>query len=351
MTKAVRQGWGRGLLCGVVALALSSAALADEQWREFSYPEQRFLIHFPASPAVSTGHYEAVTGTGERVSVPATIYSVRRGKTDYRVTVANLANSAAEDAKALEHAANASRAGGTVGLDTPVSMANSSCGRYLGIERAGGVLDFVALFYNRDTKLLYDVRASVPPADQAEHGADAVHFQQSLSFLADPDAKPAAPKIFPENWQPFVKEGGFSIRFPQPPSVEQGSYRTEAGITVPATLYSLRQGETLYRVTAAHMWETEADLPDVAVDEASRLWAGQGAVTKDISISLMNGQCGRDIAVRRPDGGTASAKIFFPSSQHRLYLVEVAHGSGAAPAVDAEGWFRDSFVIAKPGDE
>lgn len=345
-------------LAGLGAASMSFA----EEGRVFTAPQDWLSIEFPKEPVVSQVDYPAVTPTGATVKIPATRYAVEQGGTRYLVTVARTAGSIADDPHILDNAVTAFRKRGGLALDTAVShsLGNASpdsaetittsyqlCGRQFGYKGRDDSLNYRTLFYNPNTHLLYDIFSSVTPAAQAEHGADVSHFQWSLALLADPASRPAPAPVFPESWKLYdYSAAGFSIRFPDAPTVEKARYRTDGGVDVPATRYQASADGVLYRLTVAEIWQSGADDAN-AVDEGVRVWKRQGAVLSDDSVAVSAAQCGRDVAVRTTDGRKARAWIFFPSSQHRLYVIETSGpGDGAEPAGGA--FFRQSFTVAKP---
>jgi|GEM_PF-3396016 len=342
--------------CACAALfAGGGAALADTSVETF--PEKFFAIDFPATPKITAGIYQAVTAGGTTVPVPAEIYSLQQPGAFYQVTVADLAGSAAEDRHALDHAIAAFRRRPDLALDTAVSHSLTGsrfqlCGRHFGYVGDSERLVYETLYYNPNTRKFYEVVSSVTPAAQSRHGADVQHFQTSLALQADAQSQlPAAPD-YPENWKVYkYPQVGFDIRFPAEPTVEAGQYTTDHGITVPATRYWARQGDTLYRLTVANYWETDAspDGPGAedAVDGAVRLWKKQGTVLSDDSVAISNGQCGRDVVLRTPDNLETRASIFFPATQHRIYIVEVTHSRarGTLDPLD-DRRFRESLALA-----
>ena len=333
------------------ALFATAAVAGEDAWRDYSFADKGFLVQFPHDPDRRETHYEAATPAGVTVPVPATEFAITSGHSRFAATVAELAGSGADDPKALDHAVDRVRREGDVGLETWISISNGACGKFLGLTGRDGALNFVGLYYNAPHRRLYEIRAVVPPGEQAEHGADASHFEQSLSFLADPDAKPAPAPVWPTGWQAVTYDDpGFSIRFPGQPRVEQTSYTTEQHIIVPATRYEAAAGGVQLRVTVAKLWETDADTPD-APDQAAHLWShGRTLASLDV-VGLANAQCGREVSQRESDGSVARARIFFPSSQHRLYIVESRGPAPAPGGPDVAGLFQQSFAVAKPADQ
>jgi hypothetical protein len=84
----------------VVLTILSSAPVQAQAWDEHAYPDAGFAVQFPVDPQVEVGSYETVNG----VTVPATVYSARRGSSVYTVTVAELANTSADQENAIDDA-------------------------------------------------------------------------------------------------------------------------------------------------------------------------------------------------------------------------------------------------------
>lgn len=355
--KPVRRRLRLGLAVAAALLAaapLQIQAQDDEDWADYSYPEARFAIRFPAKPEAGSGSYPAALADGSTVAVPATVHAATRGTTRYQVSIADFAGTRARDPQALNHAVAALRRTGSVALETRVSMANSSCGYYLGLTEPDGALSFLALFYDHDAGKFYDVRARVPASDQELRMASAVHFQQSISFLPDPAAEAETqPSDYPDGWREydFLDQSGFAIRFPAEPRVETGTYRTAGGITVPAARYWVQQGDVLYKLTAATYWETAADTIDAgeAIDPAIELIAETGTIASDVSIGLRNAQCGRELRVEGNDGSRSDLSLFFPSSQHRLFILETRRtGPAARTTEEGTDWFRKSFRLAVP---
>src|SRR5699024_7694302 len=124
------------------------------------FPDKFFALDFPASPTVTTGTYDAVTPSCARVSVPATVSSVQQDGAFFAITVADLANSAADDRHALDHAIKAYRQRSDLALDTAVSHSLTGsrfqlCGRHFGYASPDDQLNYETLYYNPNTRLFY----------------------------------------------------------------------------------------------------------------------------------------------------------------------------------------------------
>jgi hypothetical protein len=67
---------------------------------EYSYPEYAFSVAFPVNPKVETMNYEVADGR----SVPARVYSARQDKGEFKMTVADLANTGLDEKAVIDHA-------------------------------------------------------------------------------------------------------------------------------------------------------------------------------------------------------------------------------------------------------
>lgn len=335
------------------ALISASEAVGQEGNGLWQAPAQWFEAAFPATPAITQTTYTAIGAQGQSIPVPATTYGVRQGGASYQVTVARLSGTPAQADHVLDYAISHVRGQRHLALDASTSHSYGdsgaqACGRQFGYVGKDGRLTYQTLFYNPRTALFYDIRSTVAAADQSEHGADVTHFQQSFALLADPAARPLKAPDAP-GWQTVTgPDGKFTIRFPSTPAVSQTSYTTVAGVSVPATAYEARQGDTLYRVTAVHLWETAGDEPG-ALDREIARWQHRGVLQSDASVAVPAAQCGRDITLRDSDGESVHTTLFFPSSQHRIYILETRRKTPPGPgeALDDQR-FRLSFGVAKP---
>ncbi|HZV10286.1 MAG TPA: hypothetical protein VFF94_11040, partial [Novosphingobium sp.] len=280
-------------------------------------------------------------------------YSATQEGAAYQVIVARLHGSAAADPHVIDRSIAAARRQPGLALDASTSHSYGTsgaqaCGRQFGFAGKDGALLYRTLFYNPRTERLYDIRSEVSAAAQADHGADVVHFQQSFALLADPGAKAETPPPSPASWQDVAApDKAFTIRFPAAPRIRQEAYRTATGAAVPATVYEARAGAALYRLTAIHLWQTAGDGPGALDSEIAR-FQHSGTVLEEGPAAIPYGQCGRAIALRTPDGTRREVELFFPSSQHRLYLIEVRHKAESPVDPLDLARFRLSFALAKP---
>jgi hypothetical protein len=156
-----------------VIFAVTGPAAA-QNWQEYSYPDYSFRVSFPADPQIETTTYQI---TDDR-AVEAHVYAVHRKDAEFKVTVAELADSAPEETALIDHAIRMLSAGGEVKVNI-THRVNRVFGRQLSILQGDGSRAAVALFdYNGR---LYQIEGkSLPTGSDAT--ADAIRFVQSLIF-------------------------------------------------------------------------------------------------------------------------------------------------------------------------
>jgi len=160
----------------VLGAALIAASPASAQiWKEFSYPESGFTIHFPGDPKVENGTYK----TGDGTTVKARIYSLEHEGTLYAVTVADFSGLKLSEDNAIEQAVKQLTAEGDVVVDIPHRV-SSTYGRQLSINNRDGSRSAVAVFF-RENKL-YVTNGKTLPTNPDKASGDGAHFQQTLGW-------------------------------------------------------------------------------------------------------------------------------------------------------------------------
>ncbi len=326
---------------------LAGTAQAQDDWRVYTFDQAGFAVEFPGAPQVKAVDYAAPVGPSKAQTAPATLYTAQSGGARYSVLVADLSKAEVDWDGLADHAAMVLRREGEVQLDEVVTLGGGKgCGYDIGLQSSDGVQALAAVFASKEKRKLYILKAAVPAADLAAQGADAIRFQQSLNFL---DEIKSAPTPFNAvRWKEFayLDSAGFAARFPQAPEVQTGQYLTNDGEVVPAVRYAVRNGRLLFRVTVVDLWKTPADrdhVLDTAVDKLRRY----GDVRSDRVESIQFGQCGRDLVLDQPGDEYVSAGVYFPTSQHKLFIVE-AQGPASAvkDSADDLALFRQSFRLA-----
>lgn len=155
----------------IAANVVTAAAYADA-WQEYRYPDYAFAVMLPAPPRAEATTYQPVDGR----SVPARAWSVDIGKSQFKVTVADIANSNLQEGAIIDHAMKALSVGGEVKVDYPHRI-SQVYGRQFSIVNRDGSRETAAVFdYNNR---VYQIEAKLLPGGD---DTDIIRFQQSLIF-------------------------------------------------------------------------------------------------------------------------------------------------------------------------
>src|SRR5215470_423773 len=155
----------------VAAFVISGPAVA-QGWEEFNYPEYAFSVVFPTNPKVETIPYEVADGR----MAPARVYSARQDKGEFKMTIADLANTGLDEKAVIDHAVKRLSKIGTVRVNVPARI-YQVYGRQLTVEGADGSRLMVAMFDIMG--YLYQIEAKVLPGGNE---FELTRFQQSLVF-------------------------------------------------------------------------------------------------------------------------------------------------------------------------
>ena len=160
-----------------------------------------------------------------------------------------------------------------------------------------------------------------------------------------------------QGWRQYVdREQFFSVNFPAEPQVGEIPYASEYGATIPARVYSVRNGESLHSVTVVDFTQAQRiyqELPD-RTDEGNNaaLWLYDqrgsisyaarnfrlrgGEVTFDAwhHIDLVEGH---QLQITNPDKSRTYAGIYL--HEGRLYILEATVPEGSLP----QGLFQQSL--------
>ena len=156
------------------AFVASTPAVA-QSWEEYSYPEYAISVAFPATPQIESTTYQIADGR----SVPARVYSVRRDKGEFKMTVADLANAGLGEKAVIDHAIKALSQDAAVKVNVPARIYRVY-GRQLTIDGADGSRSMVAIFALMGR--LFQIQAKAPPGGNE---FELTRFQQSLVFDRD----------------------------------------------------------------------------------------------------------------------------------------------------------------------
>jgi hypothetical protein len=159
-----------------IALLVAISALAGpataETWKEYSYSDYAFSVTFPADPKMDSTNYQPVDGR----SVPAHVWSITQNKSQFKVTVADIANTGLDENAVIDHAMKVLSQGGEVKVNFPHRISRVY-GRQFSIAGADGSHETAAVFdYNGR---VYQIEAKVLAGGD---DTDIIRFQQSLIF-------------------------------------------------------------------------------------------------------------------------------------------------------------------------
>jgi len=155
----------------LAALAISGSAAAQE-WKEFNYTNDAFAFMLPANPQIQRTTYAVAEGR----PVPARIYSLRQGKSDFKMVVADLGNTGLSEQAVIDYAVKQLAASNEVKANYPHRI-YKVYGRQLNLVAKDGSRSTVAMFDVMGR--LYQIEAKVAPGG---NDIDLIRFQQSLVF-------------------------------------------------------------------------------------------------------------------------------------------------------------------------
>jgi hypothetical protein len=156
----------------VLAMSVVSSPALAQSWEEYNYPEYAISVTFPAVPQVQNTTYQIAEGR----SAPARVYSVRQDKAEFKLTIAELANTGVDEKTVLDQAIKTLAQGAAVKLNVPARIYRAY-GRQLTLEGADGSRAMAAVFDINNR--LYQIEAKVPRGGSE---FELTRFQQSLVF-------------------------------------------------------------------------------------------------------------------------------------------------------------------------
>jgi hypothetical protein len=163
------------LIALILTAFVISGPTAAQNWQEYSYPDYAFTVTFPADPKIETTIHEVADGR----SVPARVYSVRQDKGEFKMTVADLANTGLDEKAVIDHAIKILSANGEVKVNYPHRI-YGVYGRQLSLLGKDGSRSMVAMFDIMGR--LYQIEAKVLLGGNE---FELTRFQQSLVFERD----------------------------------------------------------------------------------------------------------------------------------------------------------------------
>jgi hypothetical protein len=146
-----------------------------------------------------------------------------------------------------------------------------------------------------------------------------------------------------QDWKEHTyADDSFSITFPAEPKIEKTTYQAPNGRPVGARVYSVMQGDGVFKMTVADLSETGLDETAVMTHAIKSLTDGR-QVKLDIPHRIRR-VYGRQLSIAAPDGSTSSVAVFYHKG--RLYQLEgialTADASGGAVRFQQSLDFRDN---------
>ena len=162
------------LVALVAAAVIFSLPASAQGWKEYSYPDSGFYVHFPADPMVADGSY-----TMDGKTVKSKIYSLEHENILYAVTVADFSQENMQEEGTIDQAVKQLIADGEVLMDIPHRI-NSTYGRQLMIKGTDDSRSSVAVFF-RDKKLIV-ANGKILASNPDKATGEGVRFQQTLGW-------------------------------------------------------------------------------------------------------------------------------------------------------------------------
>jgi hypothetical protein len=134
-----------------------------------------------------------------------------------------------------------------------------------------------------------------------------------------------------QDWIDYVNRAErFSVNFPRQPAVQEITYTSQRGRTLPARVYTVQDGQRRYSVTVIN-YAIDTDVTDTRGSIAYAAWNIRkrgGEITYDAYAQVDRIE-GHELHITNPDKSLTFAAIHLHA--RRLYILEatVPQGSGA----------------------
>jgi hypothetical protein len=144
-----------------------------------------------------------------------------------------------------------------------------------------------------------------------------------------------------QSWKEYSYPGYFfAVSFPADPKIENTTYQAADGRLVEARVYSVTQGNAVFKMTVVDLSETTIE--EGVIDHAIRTLSQGGEIKLDIPYRISR-VFGRRLSIMGADGGHSSVGVFF--HKRRLYQIEgKVLGTGDDAGADAIR-FEQSLVF------
>src|SRR6516165_4055316 len=126
---------------------------------------------------------------------------------------------------------------------------------------------------------------------------------------------PAAAQIWEEYSYP---EYAFAVAFPANPQVEETTYQVAENRLVPAKVYSVHQGDVIFRMTVAELAGTKLE-ESAVIGHAIKMLSQSATVRLNIPARIYQ-VYGRQLTVEGADSSRSMVQLF--DYKNRLYQIE-----------------------------
>jgi hypothetical protein len=121
-----------------------------------------------------------------------------------------------------------------------------------------------------------------------------------------------------QGWEEYAyPDYAFSVAFPAKPQVETTTYNAADNRSVPARLYSVRQGNVVFKMTVAELEGT--NLEESAIIDHAIKTLSQGATVRVNIPARIYRVYGRQLTVEGADGSRSMVQLF--DYKNRLYQI------------------------------
>ena len=147
-----------------------------------------------------------------------------------------------------------------------------------------------------------------------------------------------------QSWQEYSYPAySFTVAFPADPQIETTTYQLADGRSVEAHVYSVRQNDSVFKMTVAELANTGLE-ESAVIDHAIKTMSEGGELKINIPHRIYQ-VYGRQLSILGADGSRSTAAVFYHNG--RLYLIEGRALPGGS-AIDTVR-FQQSLVFTGGG--
>jgi hypothetical protein len=149
-----------------------------------------------------------------------------------------------------------------------------------------------------------------------------------------------------QNWKEYsYPDYSFTVAFPADPQIETTTYQVADGRSVRAHVYTVRQNNSVLKVTVAELANTGLE-ENAVIGHAIKTLSAGGEVKFDIPHRIYR-VYGRQLSVLGTDGSRSTAAVF--DHKGRLYQIEAKALPGASDTAADTLRFQQSLVFTDGG--